>query len=650
MIRRVSSRCLALLGLGAILLFADTACAAGKLAPGQPVPAIELERFVDGAVADAMAVDHIAGVAVAVVQPDGQVFLKGYGDAGRGRAVDPRDTLFRIGSISKTFTWITLMRQVEAGRVRLDAPVNAYLPPRLRIPSQGFGRPIRIVDLMAHTAGFEDRDYGRIPLSAGAEGVTLETALERFRPNRVREPGVLASYSNYGAALAGYIAARAAGGDFEAVVERDILRPLDMASTTFREPGKAAPGRPAPMSGDLARRVATGFIWDGVGYRPIPFERLAEIAPAGAASATAADMALYMRAQLAGGAPIYGPAAAQAFRTPILSVPEGTNGWAHGFMVRPLPGGWKSYGHGGSLDAFFSNMALIPALGTGVFVATNTSTGKPFAERLPALLVQRFYVEDAAPRKAAGDPRLVAHAGLYAGAYYTTRRAYSGLEAFSVLAKEGDRVSVSHDGYLVTRVSGLSHRWVPDRAAGQFRDADGGSARLRFTLDDQGRATRFPGARGTFSLERAGLLLDPSLFKVTSGLAIAAALLALGGGVARRGRDIRPTRWQRCAAVAELIVAGLWLSAVGLLIGRGDGPGFVGVGSGPLLIAASWLALAAAAGSLMLLLLTPAAFRAATDGTGGWGSWRKLRHGAAIAVFLTFALQIAVRGGLAPWA
>jgi hypothetical protein len=52
----------------------------------------------------------------------------------------------------------------------------------------------------------------------------------------------------------------------------------------------------------------------------------------------------------------------------------------------------------------------------------------------------------------------------------------------------------------------------------------------------------------------------------------------------------------------------------------------------------------------MLLLLTPAAFRAATDGTGGWGSWRKLRHGAAIAVFLTFALQIAVRGGLAPWA
>jgi CubicO group peptidase (beta-lactamase class C family) len=650
MMRRASSRCFALLGLAAILLAADTACAGGALAPGQPIPAPELERFVDGAVADAMAVDHIAGVAVAIVQPDGQVFLRGYGDAGRGRAVDPHDTLFRIGSISKTFTWITLMRQVEAGRVRLDAPVNDYLPPRLRIPDQGFRKPIRIIDLMAHAGGFEDRDYGRIPLAAGAEGVTPEAALERFRPNRVREPGVLASYSNYGAALAGYIAARAAGGDFETVVEDDILRPLGMTSTTFREPGKATPGRSAPMSGGLARRLATGFIWDGVDYRPEPFERLAEVAPAGSASATAADMAMYMRAQLAGGAPIYGPAAAQAFRTPILAVPEGTNGWAHGFMIRPLPGGWKSYGHGGSLDAFFSNMALIPALRTGVFVATNTSTGKPFAERLPALLVQRFYVENVVPRKAAGDPRLVAHASRFAGAYYTTRRAYSGLEAFSVLAKEGDRVSVSADGYLVTRVSSLSHSWVPDRAPGQFRDANGGSARLLFKLDDQGRAIRFAGARGTFSLERAGLLLDPVLFKVVSGLAIAAALMTLGGGAARRGHNIRPTRWQRCAAVAELIVAGLWLSAVSLLIGRGDGPGIVGVGPGPLLMAASWLALAAAAGSLVRLLLTPAAFRPATGGTGGWGRWRKLRHGAAIAVFLTFALQIAVRGGLTPWA
>ena len=68
-----------------------------------------------------MTSDHIAGVAVSVVQ-DGQVVLKkGYGFAAPGRPVDPDLTLFRVGSISKTFTWIALMKEVEAGRMRLSA-------------------------------------------------------------------------------------------------------------------------------------------------------------------------------------------------------------------------------------------------------------------------------------------------------------------------------------------------------------------------------------------------------------------------------------------------------------------------------------------------------------------------------------------------
>jgi CubicO group peptidase (beta-lactamase class C family) len=79
--------------------------------------------------------DHIAGVTIAVVQ-NGQVVLKkGYGVASLkdGRAVDPDKTLFRIASISKTFTWIALMNEVEAGRMRLDTPINLYLPePKLR--------------------------------------------------------------------------------------------------------------------------------------------------------------------------------------------------------------------------------------------------------------------------------------------------------------------------------------------------------------------------------------------------------------------------------------------------------------------------------------------------------------------------------------
>src|ERR1700722_427969 len=97
------------------------------LAPTAPIPPDQLQALVDGVVRQAMVGNHIAGVEVAVVQ-DGQVLLdRGYGFAGPNRPVDPDRTLFRIGSISKTFTWIMALKEVEAGRMRLDAPINTYL-------------------------------------------------------------------------------------------------------------------------------------------------------------------------------------------------------------------------------------------------------------------------------------------------------------------------------------------------------------------------------------------------------------------------------------------------------------------------------------------------------------------------------------------
>jgi CubicO group peptidase (beta-lactamase class C family) len=113
---------------------APTGPAGARLATGQPIPQAELEAFVDGAVRDAMAADHVPGVVVAVVQTGQPAFRKGYGyaDLEAGRPMDPDRTLVRLGSISKTFTWILLMRQVENGRMGLNNPVNQYLPSRCR--------------------------------------------------------------------------------------------------------------------------------------------------------------------------------------------------------------------------------------------------------------------------------------------------------------------------------------------------------------------------------------------------------------------------------------------------------------------------------------------------------------------------------------
>src|SRR5206468_12741254 len=118
--------------------------------------------------------NHIAGVTVSVVQNGQVVVKKGYGFASLkpARPVDPDRTLFRIGSITKTFTWIALMKEVEAGRIRLDQPVNLYLPEKAQVKDQGYDQPVRVANLMDHSAGFEDRALGQL----------MERDYDRVRP------------------------------------------------------------------------------------------------------------------------------------------------------------------------------------------------------------------------------------------------------------------------------------------------------------------------------------------------------------------------------------------------------------------------------------------------------------------------------------
>ena len=139
-----------------------------------------------------MAREHIAGVTVSVVQ-NGQVVLKkGYGFASlnpqRGRSIPDR-TLFRVGSISKTFTWIALMKEVEAGRIRLNQPVNLYLPEKVQVKDQGYDQPVRVANLMDHSAGFEDRALGQLFERDYDRVRPLDLYLRQERPKRVHAPG-----------------------------------------------------------------------------------------------------------------------------------------------------------------------------------------------------------------------------------------------------------------------------------------------------------------------------------------------------------------------------------------------------------------------------------------------------------------------------
>ena len=628
-----------------------------RLSPTQPIPQAEVEAFVDGVVTEAMARQHIAGVTVSVVQ-GGQVLLKkgyGFSDLNPRRAVDPDRTLFRLGSISKTFTWITLMKEVDAGRIRLSQPINLYLPERDQVRDQGFDQPVRVVDLMSHAAGFEDRTLGHLMERDYSRVRPLDVYLRQERPKRVHAPGVVSSYSNYGAGLAGEAVSYVLGKPFERVAEEDIFFPLGMGRTTFREPHAATPGLPGPMTGILARDVAQGYRWTPSGFERRDYEYMGQIAPAGSASSTANDVARYMLMQLGGGqfggVTVYGPATAGAFRTPLRATPKGINGWAHGFMVYDLPGGWRGYGHVGDTLSFHANMVVVPDLNLGIFIAANTETGRPLATDLPNRLVSRFY---AAPRPFPGTPSadLAGHAVAFSGYFISTRRAYSGLEAFVDLLTSGVGVSVTPDGRLLTRTEDGTKAWVPEGATadGRFVALEGNERRV-FRLAD-GTAQSFLTASGAERFDRAPLWLQPNILAVLASLTALASFATLGGLVVRNRREFRQNQVQSRASLVHNIQAVLWLIALVLFavwVGKaGDSAQIMYRWPGALLVTASACALVSAIMTIATVIAMPAIWRGGRR-VDSWAPLRRVFFTLTVLIYGAFSIVLAMWGALSPW-
>src|SRR5205823_4836383 len=117
--------------------------------------------------------------------------------------------------------WTLVMKEVERGRMKLDSPVDLYLPERLQVRDQGNLRQVLVRDLMTHSAGFEDKTLGRLFEVRPNRVRALGAYLRQERPRRVRAPGILPEYSNYGAGLAGAAVQQDAGKPFMDLAEAE---------------------------------------------------------------------------------------------------------------------------------------------------------------------------------------------------------------------------------------------------------------------------------------------------------------------------------------------------------------------------------------------------------------------------------------------
>lgn len=612
-----------------------------------------LEAYIDGMVELAMKTDRIAGVGLTVVR-DGQVLLlKGYGSAdANGRPVDPERTLFRIASVSKTFTWIALLQQVEAGRVDLDKPANDYLPGALRIPEDGFKQPVLVRHLMTHSAGFEDLVAGHLFIEDADTAVPLVDALARHRPRRVRPPGVASVYSNYGTALAGAIVAQVSGLAFEDYIEQRVFAPLALQNTTFREPYAPslvqARGLPSPMTPALAADVSQGFRWREGTYKPQPFEHCVQFAPAGAVSTTPADMARYMIALMAGGNGVLRPQTIALFarETPYFANAPGINGVAFGMLQGHSEGGWRTWGHDGDTIHFHSKLSIFPELNLGVFITTNTSGGATLRTLLPGRIADRL----AGPNPAvaplpAAKPTASAALRKFAGAYLVDRRAYSNIERSFCLANCVITVAPTDDGQLALSGRGQTTRLAPlayeDRGKGlrihRFRMLDSGETAA--FEERNGRVVAYMSAGGVNRARRVSLFGAPDGFFSVVMIGLVGALAALLSGLSRVFSPPQQNAPARATGLLMPLAGGAWivtLVAYGIYFQRAASdewvvfahwPGQVRIGA--------WASAAAATLTVLSMAAVALAwFRA------DWSLWRRTRILATLGALMALALML----------
>jgi CubicO group peptidase (beta-lactamase class C family) len=446
---------------------------AGPAKPGNLSDPADLEAFFDGAINVQLETKHIAGAVVAVVVGDKVAFTKGYGyaDVAARRHVDPEKTMFRVGSISKLFTWTAVMQQVEEGKLDLNTDVNKYLKD-VQIPAT-FEQPITLTHLLTHTPGFEDSVIGLFAHRPEDYG-PLPDVLRAQMPARVRSPGVLASYSNHGTAIAGYAVACVAGLPWEDYVEQRILQPLGMKHTLVRQP--AEDQLPADMS--------KGYKWEhshfeGKGFEYIP------AAPAGCVSMTAGDAAKFMLAHLhdgqLGNQHILKPETARRMREPLFRHDPKASAMCYGFMELRHHG-LRLVGHGGDTFWFHSLMELIPERHVGLFVSYNTDKGAGARDPLLEAFLRRYFPEADPPRiEVAGDAR--ERAKRVAGTYGVTRYSQSTIAKLAALMAVLD-VSANDDGTVTVGLGDNSRRYVEIEPL-VYREVDG--TRKVVFREDNGR-------------------------------------------------------------------------------------------------------------------------------------------------------------------
>ncbi len=314
---------------------------------------------------------HTNGVSIAIVHKSGPEWVTGLGMADlAGNRAATADTLFRIGSTSKTFVSLSILILVDQGKLSLDDPLHTLAPEVWFDNPWESSDPVRVVNLLEHTTGWDDLHFREYAKQA-PDSMSLREGLDYDHHSRTSRwpPGTRMAYCNAGPAAAAYVVEKITGQRFEDFVQQNLFNPIGMKTATYFEP---APG------------TAT-TLYHPDGRTPFPYAHII-MRPSGAINASANDMAAYLEFYLNRGA-ANGKQVVPSPDIDRMESPKSTwaakEGLKAGYGLSnfwSVEDGFVYHGHDGGVDGGLTDMTYMPDYGVGYFFSINSESGDAFEQ------------------------------------------------------------------------------------------------------------------------------------------------------------------------------------------------------------------------------------------------------------------------------
>ena len=304
----------------------------------------------------------LPGLGVAIIKDDKVVFLKGFGHADiENETPIDGDTMFAIGSSTKSFTSTLIAQLVAEGKMDWDDPITKYLP-EFKMNVDTGDEAITIRDLLCHRTGFTRMGV----LWAGGELERNEVITTAANAQPYSDFRKKFYYNNVMYMTAGVCAGKAMDTSWDSLVQERFFKPLNMTSTNATY-----------AAGSKNPKMAKGYDWDKdrKQFKPKPMRKLDNIGPSGSINSTLNDMAKWVQMLLAGGEHdgnrLVDELEMEKTRTGQI-VMQGDVWYGMGWMIRKW-NGKRVVEHGGNIDGFSCQVTLLPEENIGYVLFTNVT-------------------------------------------------------------------------------------------------------------------------------------------------------------------------------------------------------------------------------------------------------------------------------------